>query len=224
MGYLGGRAVEKATRQGWVNDAFQRLSVLGLAGLAFAGAELVGGNGFIAAFVAGLTLSNTTRAICTCLYEFGEAEGQLLTLLVFLVFGGIMVPATLPLWDGRTWLYAVLSLTLVRMVPVALGLTGAGLRPATVSFLGWFGPRGFASILYAMIVVEEGRLETGELLESIVMLTVLLSVFAHGVTAYPLARRYGARLAATRDQAPAEHQPAMELPVRLRHGEGAESV
>ena len=220
VGLLGGRAVEQATRSGWMNAPFQRLSVLGLAGLAFAGAELVGGNGSIAAFVAGLTLGNATRAICQCLYEFGEAEGQLLTLLVFCVFGGIMVPAALPHWDSRVWIYAVLSLTVVRMLPVALGLAEAGLRPATLAFIGWFGPRGLASILYAMIVVEEGLLATGELLESIVMLTVLLSTFAHGVTAYPLARRYGALLAATGDRAMAEHQPASDLPVRIRHAMG----
>ena len=77
MGYLGGRSVARSTHAGWMNEPFQRLSLLGLAGLAFAGAELVGGNGFIAAFVAGLTLANTIRAVCARVYEFGEAEGQL---------------------------------------------------------------------------------------------------------------------------------------------------
>ena len=217
VGYLGGQAVEKSTRSGWMNAPFQRLSVIGLAGLAFAGAELVGGNGFIAAFVAGLTLGNTTRAICQCLYEFGEAEGQLLTLLVFLFFGGVMIPDAFPHWDARVWLYALLSLTVVRMAPVALALVGAGLRPATVVFIGWFGPRGLASILYTMIVVEDGLLATGEFLESIVMLTVCVSTFAHGVTAYPFARRYGRLFAEKREDAAAEHRPASELPVRIRH-------
>lgn len=126
VGLLGGRAVEWSTREGWMSDPFQRLSVLGLAGLAFAGAELVGGNGFIAAFVAGVTLGNTTRAVCQCLYEFGEAEAQLLTLVVFLFFGGVMVPEAAAYWDGRVWLYAVLSLTAVRMVPSRSALLGLG--------------------------------------------------------------------------------------------------
>ena len=217
VGYLGGHAVERSTRAGWMSDPFQRLSVIGLAGVAFAGAELVGGNGFIAAFVAGLTLGNTTRAICQCLYEFGEAEGQLLTLLVFLFFGGVMIPDAFPHWDARVWLYALLSLTVVRMVPVALALAGAGLRPATVAFIGWFGPRGLASILYAMIVVEADLLATSELLESVIMLTVCVSAFAHGATAYPLARRYGRLLAEKREHAAGEHRPASELPVRIRH-------
>jgi len=220
VGYLGGKAVEAATRSGWMNDAFQRLSVLGLAGLAFGGAELVGGNGFIAAFVAGLTLGNATRAVCECLYEFGEAEGQLLTLLVFLVFGAIMIPEAWPHWDGRALLYAVARLTVVRMLPVAASLLGAGLRPATLAFVGWFGPRGLASILYALIIVEEGILESGPLLESIVMLTVLLSTVAHGMTAYPMARRYGKLLGAERESTVAEHREATELPVRIRHSAG----
>ena len=98
VGYLGGRGVAWSIRAGWMNAPFQRLSVVGLAGLAFAAAELVGGNGFIAAFVAGLTLGNTERAVCTRVYEFGEAEGQLLTLVVFLIVGGVLVPAALPHW------------------------------------------------------------------------------------------------------------------------------
>lgn len=128
----------------------------GLAGLAFAGAELLGGNGFITAFVAGLTLGNTQRELCTRVHEFGEAEGQLLTLVVFLIVGAVLVPEALPLWDHRAWLYALSSLTVVRMAPVALSLAGTRLRPATLAFVGWFGPRGLASILYARIVVGEG--------------------------------------------------------------------
>ena len=220
VGLLGGRLVERSMRAGWMNAAFQRLSVLGLALLAFAGAELVGGNGFIAAFVAGLTLGNASRAVCDCLYEFGEAEGQLLTLLVFLSFGAVMVPEAWPYWDARALLYAVLSLTVVRMVPAALSLLGAGLLAPSLAFIGWFGPRGLASILFALIVVEEGRLASGGMIEAVVVLTVLLSTFAHGITAYPLARRYGEFVAAARARAGAEHAPAPELPVRVRHAGG----
>ena len=216
VGFVGGRVVAWGTRSGWINDAFQRLAGLGLAMLAFGAAELVGGNGFIAAFVAGLTLGNTARGVCECLYEFGEAEGQLLTLLVFLAFGAAMVPEALPHVTGGAVLYALLSLTIVRMVPVGLSLLGTGLRPASVAVLGWFGPRGLASILFVLLVVEEGTLESGPFLVAVVMLTVLGSTFLHGLTAFPLARRYGeytAALAASR----AEHGDAPELPVRISH-------
>ena len=216
VGYLGGRAVARSIRAGWMNEPFQRLAVLGLSGLAFAAAELVGGNGFIAAFVAGLTLGNTERAVCARVYEFGEAEGQLLTLVVFLIVGGILVPEALPHWDHRVLLYAVASLSAVRMAPVAVSLIRSGLRPETVAFVGWFGPRGLASVLYARIVVGDGLPAAG-FLESIVTLTVLLSTFLHGATAYPLARRYGQRLAGTRDGTREEARPVSELPVRIRH-------
>ena len=216
VGYLGGRSVAWSVRADWMNEPFQRLSVLGLAGLAFAAAELVGGNGFIAAFVAGLTLGNTARAVSRQAHEFGEAEGQLLSLVVFLIVGGVMAPAALPHWDWRTTLYALSSLSLVRMAPVALSLVRSGLRPATLAFVGWFGPRGLASILYARLVVGEG-LAASALVESTVTLTVLLSTLLHGVTAYPLARRYGERLAATREATEEEHRPVAELPVRIRH-------
>ncbi len=216
IAFVGGRVVAWGTQSGWINDAFQRIAGLGLALLAFGAAELVGGNGFIAAFVAGLTLGNTARGVCTCLYEFGEAEGQLLTLLVFLAFGAVMLPEVLPHTTGAVMLYVLLSLTVVRMLPVAFSLLGTGLRPASVAFLGWFGPRGLASILFALLVVEEGRLATGPLLEAVVMLTVLASTFLHGLTAYPLARRYG-EYSAAMAETEAERAHAPELPVRIPH-------
>jgi NhaP-type Na+/H+ or K+/H+ antiporter len=216
VGFLGGRLVAAATARGWVNDAFEELASVGLALLAFATAELVHGNGFIAAFVAGLVVGNTARGICKSINEFGEAEGQLLTLLVFLVFGAVLVPEAWPHVDGRTWLYAILSLTLVRMLPVALSLLGAGLRPASFVFLGWFGPRGLASILFALLVVGH-KMAEGPQLAAVVTLTVLLSTFLHGITAYPLARLYGAHIGGKRLEAHAEHQTVSEHPVRHRH-------
>jgi NhaP-type Na+/H+ or K+/H+ antiporter len=216
VGFLGGRIVAWGTRSGWINDAFQRIAGLGLALLAFGAAEVVGGNGFIAAFVSGLTLGNTARGVCGCLYEFGEAEGQLLTLLVFLAFGAAMLPEALPHATGAGVLYALLSLTVVRMIPVALSLLGTGLRPASLGFLGWFGPRGLASILFVLLVVEEGRLQSGAFLQAVVVLTVLASTFLHGFTAYPFARRYG-EYSATMDEERTELAEAPELPVRISH-------
>lgn len=218
VGLGGGRLIDGAIRRNWINDPFERLSVLGLAVAAFGGAELVGGNGFIAAFVAGLTLGNSARGTCSHLYEFGEAEGQLLTLLVFLIFGSVLVPAALGSWDLRTVVYAVLSLTLVRMLPVAVSLLGTGLHAASVAFIGWFGPRGLASILFVLLIVEEYRLAVGPQLEAVVVLTVLLSTIAHGTTAFPLVQRYARWLSSSGpDSMHAEREEATELPVRIRH-------
>ncbi len=215
VGWAGGRWLERGVATGWITTPFERLSSLGLAFLAFSGAELVGGNGFIAAFVAGLTLGNVGRNVCSTLYEFGETEGQLLTLLVFLVFGAMMVPEAIAQVSFATVAYALLSLTLVRMLPVAIVLLGSGLRVPSLLFLGWFGPRGLASILFALVVVEEGRLVRGTELEGVVMLTVLLSAVLHGATAYPFARRYG-KYAQKHDPVE-ESREFDELPVRLSH-------
>ena len=215
VGWLGGRWLERGVAAGWVNVPFQRLSLLGLALLAFAGAELVGGNGFIAAFVAGLTMGNVARNVCETLYQFGETEGQLLTLLVFLVFGAVMVPEAIAHFSWQVLLYSLLSLTLIRMAPVAISLMGSGLRVPSIAFLGWFGPRGLASILFVLVVVEEGRLASGPLLEGIVVLTVFLSAMMHGATAYPFARRYGAYV--ERNDTTGEDHEVVEMPARVSH-------
>ncbi|MEM6428192.1 MAG: cation:proton antiporter [Deinococcota bacterium] len=213
VGYLGGWALVRAQRHMWVNDAFQRISALGIALLAFSAAEWVGGNGFIAAFVAGLTLGNSARGICHCLYEFAEAEGQLLTLLTFMLFGAVMVVPALAAATPAVWLYALLSLTLVRMIPVALSVRGLGLRLPTTLFLAWFGPRGVASILYVLLLLEEGSLPNQTTINALVFITVVLSIVLHGLSALPAARAYG-RFAQRNDMS-AEHQHVPEMPVRV---------
>jgi NhaP-type Na+/H+ or K+/H+ antiporter len=217
VGFFGGKLVELGQRSGWMNHTFQQLAALALALIAFAGAETVHGNGFIAAFVAGLTLGNVSRAVCACLFEFGEAEGQLLALLTFLLFGAVMVPDALGQIDGRVLLYALLSLTVIRMVPAALALWGTGLRWQSVVFLGWFGPRGIASILFLLLVVAGSGLPGAAEINAVVVTTVLLSVFAHGLTAWPASIWYArcARDDMARDAA--EHRPVTEMPVRLPH-------
>ena len=217
VGWGGGRLVSLGTRTGWMSPSFQRLSALALAFLAYAGAEQVGGNGFIAAFFAGLALGNAARPICACLYEFAEAEGQLLTLVAFLVFGAASVMPALEHVSVAVVLFAVLSLTVVRMIPVSISLLGHGLGSASHHFLGWFGPRGLASILYVMLVLEGVALPGRELIFSIVILTVVLSVFVHGITAYPGANWYAARIGAMRHRTPdcPELAHASDMRVRL---------
>jgi NhaP-type Na+/H+ or K+/H+ antiporter len=216
VGFLGGRAVSWGSRQGWITHSFQDLAALGLSLLAYACAELISGNGFIAAFCAGLTLGNTARPICNCLYEFAEAEGQLLTLLTFTLFGAVMV---FPALDHLSWqilLYAGLSLTVVRVVPVAVSLIGARLQPDTVVFLGWFGPRGIASILYGLLVLTQSDLVGREQIFSVTVITVLLSVLLHGLTAWPGAKLYAASAEKMKDEPELpEMQPVTEMPVRL---------
>jgi sodium/hydrogen antiporter len=195
VGWLGGRIVERAAKRDWMNPTFQRLASCSLAVLSYALAEEVHGNGFIAAFFGGLMLGVRTPEVRERIHEFGEAEGQQLALFVFLIFGLAAVPLAAKHWDLNAWAYAILSLTVIRMLPVALSLRGTGLTKFSIAFIGWFGPRGIASVLYLLIVVNELGLKGYERVLSVIVLTVLLSVFLHGITAVPLSRLYAHRAA-----------------------------
>jgi sodium/hydrogen antiporter len=190
VGLVGGWLVSRASRSGWMTDSFQRLALLSLAIISWALADQIGGNGFIAAFVGGLAVGPTVEHIGERLIRFTEAEGQLLNLSVFFIFGVLLIGLIQPLsWEVA--LYALLSLTVIRMLPVALSLLRTRLRSISVLFMGWFGPRGLASIVLGLIVVEEAPMLGGrDQIEAIVALTVLLSVLLHGVTAAPLSAAY----------------------------------
>jgi NhaP-type Na+/H+ or K+/H+ antiporter len=191
VGWLGGKLVDWACSKGWMNSTFQRLVSISLSFICYALAENLQGNGFIAAFFGGLTLGARTPEVRERIQDFGEAEGQYLMLFVFLIFGMVMVPAAKPLWDGAALLYALLSLTVIRMLPVAISLIGARLGKVSVLFIGWFGPRGIASVLYSLMVVSEIGSKGQERALSVIVLTVLLSVFLHGLTAVPFSSLYG---------------------------------
>jgi len=193
VGWIGGKLMQIMSDKGWTEETFQRLSALPLAIMAFAFAESVEGNGFIAAFVAGLglTAAITSQDVKHQVQEFGETEGMQLILIVFLIFGLAMVPAAAPYWGVREMVYAVASLTVLRMVPVAISLIGAKLDWQTITFIGWFGPRGIASVLYLLMAVAAIGFEGHEQVMSVIVLTVAISVYAHGISATPLSRRYG---------------------------------
>jgi len=216
IGYAGGFLIRLSSRAGWMSGPFERLAAIALAVLAYSTAELefLGGNGFIAAFVAGLTVGNCFRGVCSCLFEFGEAEGTLLTIIVFFIFGGLYVPYVFEHLDISILLYAGLSLSLIRILPVALSLAGKKLRLPTVAFLGWFGPRGLASILYVLLILEESTSAGSDRILVVVMATVLLSVLAHGLTASPGSLAYAAGLRRAGDCA--ERDPVSEMPARIR--------
>jgi len=190
VGWIGGILVEKATKREWMNTTFQQLISLSLAILAFTLAETVHGNGFIAAYFAGLLLGTTTHSVRERIHEFGEAESQVLQLLIFLLFGMILIPLSYLHWDWRAWVYAILSLTVIRILPVVLSLAGTDLTRGTKYFIGWFGPRGIASILYLLMVTIELGSSGMERMISIIVLTVMLSIYLHGISANPLSRLY----------------------------------
>jgi NhaP-type Na+/H+ or K+/H+ antiporter len=201
VGLIGGWLVSQASKREWMTDSSQRLALLALALIAWALADQIGGNGFIAAFVGGLMVGPTVERVGEQLMRFTEAEGQLLNLSVFFIFGVLIVGLIQPL-SWQVALYGLLSLTLIRMLPVAASLVGTRLGGASALFMGWFGPRGLASIVLGLIVVSEAPLLAGrEQIELVVALTVLLSVLLHGVTAAPLSAKYAGKVGDGRERA-----------------------
>jgi len=223
VGLVGGWLVNLASRKEWMTGSFQRLALLALAIIAWALADQIGGNGFIAAFVGGLVVGPTVERVGEQLIRFTEAEGQLLNLSVFFVFG-VLVIGLLEHLSWEVALYALLSLTLIRMLPVAASLIGTRLRGVSMLFIGWFGPRGLASIVLGLIVVSEAPLLPGRgEIELVVALTVLLSVLLHGVTAAPLSAVYSRRVQEMAADAP-EKREAVELPTRVGSAKEADEA
>jgi NhaP-type Na+/H+ or K+/H+ antiporter len=208
VGGAGGWVTRTARERGWGDEGFAGPAVLALAACAYACSLALHGNGFIAAFVGGLAFGAISGRRGERLIPFVEETGGLLSLLVWLAFGAVAVVPALRALTWQAVLYAVLSLTVLRMAPVALALAGAGLGRAAVVFIGWFGPRGLASVVFALLALEElGEKGAGPAVE-VIAVTVLLSVVLHGATAEPLARRYGPRLV------PAGGAAVPELPER----------
>jgi len=193
IGAVGGLLLVAAERSSWTSATSRQLAVLALAFGAYLGSLALGGNGFIAAFVGGLVFGVASRHREEGAELFSEAAGSLLSIVVW-VFAGIAFVTFLGATDGPAPIvYAILSLTAIRMVPVAIALVRSGLRPQTVVFIGWFGPRGLASIVFAILglqALHASALPTAAV-EATVAWTILLSVIFHGLSAGPLAVRYG---------------------------------
>ena len=197
VGVLGGRLLVVARRLGWTSSSSEQLVVLAFSLLAYVGAVAMGGNGFVAAFVGGLLFGASTSSQMQKPVEFTETVGLFASFFVWTVFGAIFVgPVVTGDIEPVAILYAVISLTVVRMLPVAAALVGVGLRRDTVAFMGWFGPRGLASVVFTLIAVEELH-GAGPITDAIVEIatwTILISVVAHGLSAGPFASAYGHRL------------------------------
>ena len=177
--------------RGYVLGSWLQIVPAAGAVLAYTSAAAVGGSGFIAAFVGGVVFGRIRRRRGGEVGYLMEQLGGLLGAATFVVFGGAFLGPALGRLTWAVAAYAVLSLTLVRMVPVAIAMIGTHARPRTVAFLGWFGPRGLASIVFAILVVEApGTLPHESLMLTTIFVTIGLSVLAHGVSAAPLGRRY----------------------------------
>ena len=216
VGYFGGRLLALAQERGWTSDISEQIGILALALLAYLGSVAIGGNGFVAAFAGGILFGAATKGRLAGRVRFTETLGLSATFLVWSVFGALFVGELFTHGlSARPVLYAVLSLTVIRMVPVAIALIGTHLRPATVAFMGWFGPRGLASVVFMLLALEEiEHADGGSMLVQTITWTILLSVVLHGISAPSLATRYGAAIGKAGDIP--EKAAASEPQIRVR--------
>jgi NhaP-type Na+/H+ or K+/H+ antiporter len=203
-GALGAWVLRSFGGRGWMEGTWRQINAVVTALLAYTVAAALGGSGFIAAFVAGITFRIVATDHAKEATFLAEQTGELLNAVTFLLFGAVLLGPALGELDWPIALYALVSLTLARMLPVTLALLGTGMRRTTVAFLGWFGPRGLASIVFLLILLEETELPERPLMAAVVTWTVALSVYAHGLTAGPGANRYADWYAAHH-----EHHPVM---------------
>jgi NhaP-type Na+/H+ or K+/H+ antiporter len=194
VGGASGWLITLAHNKSWTSPTPERLAVLASSLLAYTGSVSLGGNGFVAAFVAGLVFSVSSRGAVRESVEFTEVLGLFASFVVWAMFGAFLLAPVLE--RGVHWepvVYAVLSLTVVRMIPVAVAMIGSRLDKPGILFMGWFGPRGLASVVFTLIAFEKldrNNLATEGVVEFAAW-TVFLSVLLHGLTAKPLARAYG---------------------------------
>jgi NhaP-type Na+/H+ or K+/H+ antiporter len=213
LGAAAGYAARRTREDGWSTRGSEQLALAGAAVAIFVFCEELGGSGFIAAYVGGLAAGNLLRSERGPAMVFTDREGAIVSSFVFFLLGLIAVELVGEL-TWRSVAYAVLTLTVVRMVSVGVALAGSGFGRPTVAFVGWFGPRGLASIVLALVALEElGASPATDLIVLTALMTVVLSVVAHGVSASPLADRY-ARWAGTLPAAAPELGETTELPAR----------
>ena len=227
VGALGGIAFAGARSRSWTTPISEELAVLSLALLSYAGAVAIGGNGFVAAFAGGLVFAAASSARDQTsegrldahareAVEFTETIGLFASFLVWVIFGALFVgPVLTQVPPQEAVAYAVLSLTVIRLLPVAIALSTMKLRSDTIAFIGWFGPRGLASVVFSLIALHDlaGTPVARPIME-VATLTILGSVVLHGVTAKPLAALYGRRV--RDDPSAVELAKVSELRVRRK--------
>ena len=195
VAFLVGFLVTQSKRRGWLDETWAQVVPLAAAAIAYTATDELGGSGFIAAFVAGLLYGRRVGPTAAhASSRLMEEIGGVLSAVTFFVFGAILIGNGVTDLDLTTIIYAVLSLTAVRMVPVALSLIGSGADRPTMAFTGWFGPRGLATIVFMLTIIEESNLAGTDRIVQVATITVLLSIVAHGASAPWLTERYVRRM------------------------------
>ena len=188
-GLIGGIVYRSSDHRGWLPNQWRQVFTFAVALAAYAAALAMGGSGFIAAFTGGMAFGGVSREHGLRVTYLTEEAGSLLAAVTWMGFGALAITAAWPEVTWRMVAYAVISLTIVRMVPVAVALACTGAQWQTVAFMGWFGPRGLASVVFGLLALERGVPGAHTLLSAVVV-TVGMSVFLHGLTSVPLVARY----------------------------------
>lgn len=208
LAWIGARLLEFCAARGWLTEIWKQLPVVALAIACFASAQALHGSGFIASFAGGMYFGWRAKEHRHALLLAAEGTGDTFALLTWVVFGAAVVGQSSGVFTWEALVYALLSLTVIRMLPVFLVLAGTGLKTDEKLFMSWFGPRGLATIVFGVIVLNE-NLPGQSTVVMTAVLTVLLSVIAHGVSANPLANALAARIKA-RQKASASDKPGTD--------------
>jgi NhaP-type Na+/H+ or K+/H+ antiporter len=222
VGVIGGKLMVMTSDAGTMSEAWSGIAVIALAISAFVLSDVGGGSGFIAAFVGGLTFGEVTRDKMKTREGLATNLGLALTQVSFLAFGALVLEPALGAVTWQVVVMALLSLTIARMGPVAISMIGQKLQPPTLLYLGWFGPRGLATIVFAALVVTEADLPGTGTITLVAAFIVGLSVLLHGLTAYPGSQAYANWYESHEDQTKlAEGKAAQHhaLSPRARHAE-----
>ena len=202
------RLLKYASDRQWLTKTWTQIPIFALALSCFSVAQYLGGSGFIAAFSGGLLMAFMQKDLSKKVKEeyllTSEGAGDTLALITWVTFGAAVVGQAIGYFSWTILLYSFLSLTVIRMLPVFLCLTGSGIDTEGKLFIGWFGPRGLASIVFAVMVVNSELPDSGPLAMTVVC-TIVLSIVAHGVTANPWAQAYGKRRLAARREPSAKN-------------------
>lgn len=190
IGWVSARLIIASSERGWLQPIWRQIAVVTVPVVTYVVADELGGSGFIATFVGGLIFGRLLLASYPDIANFAEDLAEVATMVAFMVFGGLILQPRVGDFTWEILLYGLLSLTLVRMLPVAISMIGTHLRPPTILYMGWFGPRGLASLIFATVVLEEVDIPGTELMVTIVTLTVALSILLHGITAYAGSNSY----------------------------------
>lgn len=222
IGYFMGIIVAVANDRGLTSDTFEGVAALSLALLIYFLAELLGGNGFMAAFIGGLCFGNVIKGRCDFLFEFTESEGQMLMWGTFLLVGLVLVPEALAMLDWRIAGLVLVSFLIARPLAIWLSLWGTDTSPTTRLFFGWFGPRGLATAIFALLVAKELEGEYVDPILAIAINAVWISALLHGITAAPLGRLYAHKVKAAGECAEgmAMDEPFDRGSDRIRSSEG----